>query len=100
MATPRLVSVKLLRNYGANVTHRSTRGVRRRFERPNGFLSIQEAAMLLGTYNNMIRRMVRSGRLEAVKRPGSRRIVLASVRLLLRESASTRLTAAKHGAST
>lgn len=98
MATPKLVSVKLLRNYGARVIHRSTRGVRRRFERPNGFLSIQETAMLLGTYNNMVRRMIRSGRLEAVKRPGSRRIVLASVRVLMREPAARRLTAANEGA--
>lgn len=99
MATPRLVSVKMLKNYGATVTHRSTRGVRRRFERPNGFLSIQETAMLLGTYNNMVRRMIRAGRLEAVKRPGSRRIVLASVRQLLREPAAYRLTAAQAGAA-
>lgn len=99
MATPRLMSVKILRNHGARIVHRSTRGVRRRFERPNGFLSIQETSMLLGTYNNMVRRMIRAGRLEAVKRPGPRRVVLASVRLLMREPAARRLTASPNGAS-
>ncbi len=95
MATPRLVSVKLLANYGATVVHRSSRGARRRFERPNGFLSVQETALVLDTYPNMVRRMCRAGRLTAVKRPGSRRIVLASVRQLMREPKAQRLTAAR-----
>lgn len=93
MARPKLVFVKLLRNRGARIKYRSTRGERERFERPNGSLTIREAAMLLDTYPNMIYRMAAAGRLAIT--PGRiRTIGLGQLRELVRLPKSDRATAA------
>lgn len=83
MAAPKLASIRLLKNHGALVVYRSTRGVRRRFVRPNGWLSVPEAAAVLSTYRNMIYRMDRAGilRLSAGQ---PHKVRLASVRRILR----------------
>ena len=93
MAAPRLVSVRILKNHGAVVVYRSSRrGDVRRFERPNGSLSVPEAARLLATNRNMIRRMERAGRISIRRRGGQLRVPLAECRLLLSLHASQRAT--------
>jgi len=84
MAAPRLVSVRILKNHGALVVYRSTRrGDVRRFERPDGSLSVPEAAHLLRTNRNMVRRMERAGRISIRRSGGRMRVPLAECRLLL-----------------
>lgn len=93
MAAPRLVRVKMLRNHGAAVCYAGPRGVAVRFERPDGRLSVPEAAALLGTYPNMVRRMAAARRL--VMHKGRHCISLADCRRLLRLPRARRLTAEK-----
>lgn len=76
MAYPKLTSVLRLRNHGLEIVHTSSRAVTRRFERPNGTVSTHEAAMYLKTYPNMVRRMIRAGRIEVARGRGVRRIVV------------------------
>ena len=72
--TPKLTRVRFLRNNGITVVHTSTRGVRVRFARPGSAVSIPEAAKALGTYPEMLRRMVRAGRLGTVRVNGRDRV--------------------------
>ncbi len=96
MARPKLISVKLLANKGARIKYRSTRGQRERFERPNGALSVREAAMLLDTYPNMIYRMATAGRLAITPGP-VRTVGLSQIRAILKLSKRDRATAAPPG---
>ena len=91
MGAPKLKIVRLLKNHGAVVEYVGTLGPRQRFERPDGSLSVQEAAKLLGTYPNMVRRMAVAGRLKLGK--GRRCVSVADVRALMRMPAGKRLTA-------
>lgn len=93
MARPKLISVQLLRNRGARIKYRSSRGQRERFERPNGFLTVNEAAHLLGTYPNMVYRMAAAGRLAITPGPIAR-VGVGQLRELMRLPKADRATAA------
>ena len=96
MARPRLESVKLLANHGARVTYRSTAVLSCRFERPNGRLTVPEAAALLRTNRMRVLRMGAAGKLRLG--PGrDRRVKLADVRDLLAMPAAERAKAMATG---
>lgn len=97
MANPLLVAVRLLKNHGAEVCHVSTsRGRLVRFVPPDGFLSIPEAAKLLGTNRSMVRRMGAAGRL-AIRPRGPKRVSLAECRLLMKLPRRMRLSTLPEG---
>ncbi|HYM66711.1 MAG TPA: hypothetical protein VEW68_05430 [Patescibacteria group bacterium] len=98
MAPPKIKSVRLLSNHGAVVIFTGTRGTRRRFERPDGFLTCHEAAVLLETYPNMIRRMDRAGLIRLGPSGNRRRVPLSELRRLMRLPRSLRASADKGAA--
>lgn len=95
MAAPRIKAVRILKNHGARVTVESTRtGITHRFIRPDGKLTTHEAAMLLGTYPNMVARMVAAEKLAGERDADSRLLVpIADCRRLLRLARRNRLGA-------
>jgi hypothetical protein len=76
VGAPGLKSAVFLKNNGVRVTYAGKHVHRARFERPNGRLTIREAALALGSYPMLLERMLSSGRLKAKKVAGVRMIAV------------------------
>jgi hypothetical protein len=74
MGAPKLKNAVFLKNNGVRVTYAGKHMIRSRFERPNGRLTVGEAAMALGTYPMLLERMLNAERLKARKISGRRMI--------------------------
>jgi hypothetical protein len=76
------IRVKWLKNHGAMIYSRlrGTGARNSRFVRPNGFVSILEAAEMLGTYDMKLYRYIRQRLIRSELRRGVRMIRLAEVR--------------------
>lgn len=85
MARPKLKSVEMLKNHGARVTYATPAQETERFERPGGFLTAAEAAMLLGVPKAQFYRMARAKRmsLRQHRNGDTRRVPLLACRILL-----------------
>ena len=72
----------MAKNHGVLVEYRTSRGTLRRFEPPNGRLSVPEAALLLGVNRMRVLRLGAVGKLRL--RPGrGRRVAVKDCRRLL-----------------
>jgi hypothetical protein len=74
MGAPGIKAVTFLANNGVRVVYSSENAVRARYEPPNGSVSLQEAAVLLGTYPFLMYRLKDSGRVR-VRRKDRRLMV-------------------------
>ena len=84
MGALRLKSAVFLKNHGVRVTYAGKHMIRARFERPNGRLTVGEAAMALGTYPMLMERLLRLGRATAKKVAGRRMILVSECHRLRR----------------
>jgi hypothetical protein len=83
------LTVRWLKNHHLQIVHRNGRKVWKRHEGPEGFVTMREAAKALGTYHELIRRLVNAGRLQVSNRtdapiPPSRRPRFVAMRDVLK----------------
>jgi hypothetical protein len=84
MGAPALKSAVFLKNNGVRVTYSGVHVQRVRFERPNGTLTVGEAALALGTYPMLIHRLLTLGRAKARPVQGRRMIGVSECHRLRR----------------
>lgn len=84
MPRPKLKSVKPLPNAGVRVTYATSARTFSRFERPNGALTVREAAVLLGIAALQVYRLARARLIVLLPaRRGPRRVPVAVCRALM-----------------
>jgi len=93
MSRPRLKSVTLLPNHGARIVYATPARELPRYVGPDGFLSLGEAAHLLGVPRRQLYRMAGAGRVDLYTRKGEADgMALAACRVLLALPARRRRT--------